>query len=68
MMMLPIPPQPKLVSERPTTEAELIRARVASHARWDNRRRWLSLRAAVFGRAKGASRRPAEPALRPAQA
>jgi hypothetical protein len=47
----------------PSSEAELIRARIASNARWRRRLRWLRLRAALFGR-PGAAPRP-WPARRP---
>jgi hypothetical protein len=45
-------PLPQPLAAHPTREHELIHARIASHARWQRRRRWLRLRAALFGRAK----------------
>jgi hypothetical protein len=41
-------------------ERALIARRIASHARWQRRARWLRLRALAFGRAK-----PRQPSLAP---
>jgi hypothetical protein len=49
MSPLLILPLPRPLAAHPT-EADLIRARVASAARWRRRRRWLRLRATLFGR------------------
>ena len=57
-------PLPRPLAALPSSEAELIRARIASAARWRRRRRWLRLRAALFGRAKAAPQ--ACPTPRPA--
>jgi hypothetical protein len=67
MTLLPVLPPVPCFPKRPPSEADLIRARLASAERWRRRRRWLRLRAAVFGRAKLAPRgRPETPVLRPA--
>ena len=67
MTSLLVLPLPIGLSTRPPSEADLFRARAASAERWRRRRRWLRLRAAIFGRAKLASgQRPGTPALRPA--
>ena len=59
LFVLPLPTGP---STRPPSEADLFRARAASAERRLRRRRWLRLRAAVFGRAKLApGRRRARP-------
>jgi hypothetical protein len=69
LFVLPLP-QPLAAPRRigvalPPSESDLIRARIASAARWRRRHRWLRLHAAIFGRAKHAAR-PCAPALRPA--
>lgn len=59
MTSLLVPPLAAGLPKPPPREADLIRARIASAERWRRRRRWLRLRAAVFGRAKPAAvRRP----------
>ena len=64
LFVLPLPPAP---STRPPSEAELFQARATHFERLLRRRRWLRLRAAIFGRAKLAPRRrQGAPALRPA--
>ena len=55
-------PLPRPLAALPSSEADLIRARIASAARWRRRRRWLRLRAALFGRAKAAPQRLPDPA------
>ena len=57
-------PLPRPLAALPSSESDLIRARIASAARWRRRRRWLRLRAALFGRAKAAPQ--ACPTPRPA--
>jgi len=47
-------PLPRPLAALPPSEADLIAARIASAARWRRRRRWLQLRAALFGRTKAA--------------
>jgi hypothetical protein len=64
MTTLFILPLPRPLATLPPSEAELIRDRIASAARWRRRHRWLRLRAALFGRAKAAPQ-PC-PAPRPA--
>ena len=49
LLVLPLPTAP---STRPPSEADLFRARAARAERRLRRRRWLRLRAAIFGRAK----------------
>jgi hypothetical protein len=62
-----IVPLPAIPSTRPESEADRFRARAARAERRLRRRRWLRLRAALFGRAKPASCPGARPpALRPA--
>ena len=63
LLVLPLPIGP---STRPPSEADLFRARAARAERRLRRRRWLRLRAAIFGRAKLARcPGPCPPALRP---
>jgi hypothetical protein len=57
-------PLPQPLASYPSRESELIHARIASATRWRRRRRWLGLRAALFGRVKDAPR--PRPAPRPA--
>ena len=67
MTTLLVLPLPTGLSTRPPSETDLYRARAASAESWRRRRRWLRLRAAIFGRAKLARcQRPGAPVLRPA--